>query len=50
MFYVGMTRARHRLSISSVQEYNGKKSEISRFVAEAGRAETGEQRINKKAT
>lgn len=49
MFYVGMTRARHRLSISSVQEYNGKKSEISRFVAEAGRAETGEQRINKKA-
>ena len=50
MFYVGMTRARHRLSISSVQEYNGKKSEISRFVAEAGRIETGEQRINKKAT
>ena len=50
MFYVGMTRARHRLSISSVQEYNGKKSEISRFVAEAGRAETGEPRINKKAT
>ena len=39
MFYVGMTRARHRLSISSVQEYNGKKSEISRFVAEAGREE-----------
>lgn len=43
MFYVGMTRARHRLSLSSVREYNGKKSEISRFVAEAGRAEPKEK-------
>ena len=36
MFYVGMTRARHRLSISSVQEYNGKKIRDFPFCRRSG--------------
>lgn len=35
MFYVGMTRAKRELYLSSVQEYNGKKAEVSRFIREA---------------
>lgn len=38
MFYVGMTRAKKELYLSAVQEYNGKKVELSRFVKEAGGA------------
>lgn len=36
MFYVGMTRAKSKLYLSSVKEYNGKNVEISRFIKEAG--------------
>lgn len=35
MFYVGMTRAKRELHLSSVQEYNGKKTEVSRFIRES---------------
>ncbi|MCI8326478.1 MAG: ATP-dependent helicase [Lachnospiraceae bacterium] len=35
MFYVGMTRAKRELYLSSVKEYHGKKAEISRFIKEA---------------
>lgn len=38
MFYVGMTRAKRELYLSAVQEYNGKKVELSRFLQEAGGA------------
>lgn len=38
MFYVGMTRAKRELYFSAVQEYNGKKVELSRFLQEAGGA------------
>ncbi len=34
MFYVGITRAKERLSIHTVKKYNGKEIDISRFVAE----------------
>ena len=36
MFYVGMTRAKSKLYLNSVKEYNGKNVEISRFIKEAG--------------
>lgn len=36
MFYVGMTRAKQRLHIYSVQEQYGKQVQISRFVKEIG--------------
>lgn len=36
MFYVGMTRAKSNLYLTSVKEYNGKPIEISRFIKEAG--------------
>ena len=36
LFYVGMTRAIHDLTICSVKHIHGKASEISRFVIEAG--------------
>lgn len=36
MFYVGMTRAKSKLYLTSVKEYNGKPIEISRFIKEAG--------------
>lgn len=36
MFYVGMTRAKRELYLSSVEEYNGKKVDVSRFIREAG--------------
>lgn len=36
LFYVGMTRAIHDLTICSVKSIHGKTSEISRFVVEAG--------------
>lgn len=35
MFYVGMTRAKSKLRIYSVEEYNGKAVAVSRFVKEA---------------
>ena len=34
MFYVGVTRAKETLYVHSVKKYNGKESEISRFVSE----------------
>ena len=36
LFYVGMTRASHDLTICSVKELHNKESEISQFVLEAG--------------
>lgn len=36
LFYVGMTRAIHDLTICSVKNIHGKNSDISRFVLEAG--------------
>ncbi len=36
LFYVGMTRAIHELTICSVKSIHGKSSDISRFVTEAG--------------
>ncbi|MCI9645943.1 MAG: ATP-dependent helicase [Lachnospiraceae bacterium] len=34
MFYVGVTRAKERLSLHSVKKYNGKEVDVSRFVGE----------------
>jgi len=36
MFYVGMTRAKKELYLSSVKEQNGSNPDISRFIKEAG--------------
>ncbi len=34
MFYVGVTRAKERLSLHSLKKYNGKEVDVSRFVGE----------------
>ena len=39
LFYVGMTRAKKKLTICSVKKMRGKDTEISRFVAEAGKTD-----------
>ena len=36
LFYVGMTRTKHDLTICSVKELHNKSAEISQFVEEAG--------------
>ena len=39
LFYVGMTRAKESLAICSVKKIRGKEVELSRFLAEAGKAQ-----------
>ena len=42
LFYVGMTRASHDLTICSVKELHNKESEVSQFVQEAGLLNTSD--------
>lgn len=42
LFYVGMTRAKRNLSIYSVKSIHDKNAQISRFVEETKKAETGD--------